>query len=169
MKMPSKKRDELKSLIQKVELDKPSLNFTDLVMEEIKSPEPVINPALKILLKRNGIENLSMDFTHRIITQVEGHDFRTTFAPIVTRKAWFIILSAISVFVLYLVLSKPTVGGLTHYFVDIGNALNIILTNVYSIPSLFLITIISMGTLMLMDYLLRIRNQSHQTKSGATL
>jgi hypothetical protein len=173
MKMARKKRDELKSLIQKVERDKPPLNFTDLVMEEVEAQESVINPDLKVLLKRNGIENLSPDFTHRIMTQVEARDFHTRDKPIITKKAWLIIISAILVFVLYLSFSeqtsKPPGGGLTPYFINIGNTLNIILTNVYSIPALYLVTFISISTLLIMDYLLRTKGQGHEAKSRASL
>jgi hypothetical protein len=173
MKRGRKKRDELKSLIQKVEWDKPSLNFTELVMEEVEAQEPVINPDLKVLLKRNGIENLFPDFTHSIITQVEAHDFHTTYKPIITKKAWFIIISMILIFVLYLSFSEQTSkspgGGLTPYFINTGNLLNIILTNVYYIPALYLVTFISISTLLIMDYLLRTKGQSHEAKSRASL
>lgn len=168
--MARKKRDELKDLIQKVELDKPSLNFTDLVMEEVEVQEPIINPALKVLLKRNGIETLSIDFTHSIITQVEVHDFHTTYKPIITKKAWLVIISVVVFFVLYLGSSEQTLkspDGLAKYFTSIGNKLNTILINVNSVPSLYLITFISVSALLVMDYLLRIPSQSHGTKPRA--
>ena len=172
MKMANRERDELKSLIQKIELDKPPLNFTNLVMQEVEAQEPVINPALKVLLKRNGIENLSPDFTLGIISRVEAYDFHTTQKPIIARKVWLIIVSAIVVFILYLYFfeqtSKSPGGGLTPYFINIGDVLSTILTNVNSVPSLYLLVVVSMGTRLLMDYLLGTKGQRH-AKSGAWL
>jgi hypothetical protein len=172
MKMANRKADALKSLIQKTELDTPSLNFTNLVMEEVEAQEPVINPMLKALLKRNGIEDPSIDFTHGIIAQIEAHNLRTAYKPIISQKVWRIIISMVVFLVFYLVFSeqasKPT-DGLTPYLISIGNTLNTILTNVNSVPSLYLITFISISALLVMDYLLRTRFQSHETKSRASL
>jgi hypothetical protein len=169
--MARNKRNELKSLIQKVELDKPSHDFTGLIMEEVKAQkEAVINPALKSLLKRNGIEMPSIDFTQNIMTLVEVHDFQPTYKPIISKKVWFIIISVVAFFVLHLSSSEQTLKspyGLTTYFIRIGNKLNAILTNVNSVPSLYLITFISLSALLVMDYLLRIRSQSHGAKPRA--
>jgi hypothetical protein len=166
--MTNKKRDPLKSLIRKVKLDKPSLSFTDLVMEEVKAQkEAVINPALKSLLKRNGIENPSIEFTRSVITQVEALDFQRTYKSIITKKVWLIIISGIGLLVLYAGLSGETLKspeGLTRYFIDIGNALSTLLSRVNFIPPLYAITFISLGGLLVTDYLLRIRSQSQETK-----
>jgi hypothetical protein len=171
MKMSRKKRDKLKSLIQKVELDEPSHDFTGLVMEEVKAQkEAVINPALKSLLKRNGIEIPSIDFTQSIMTLVEAHDFQPTDKPIISKKVWLIIIYVVVFFALHLGSSEQTLKspyGLTTYFIRIGNKLNTVLTNVNSVPSLYLITFISLSALLVMDYLLRIRSQSHGTKPRA--
>ncbi len=162
--MPNKKRAPLKSLIRKVELDKPSLNFTDLVMEEVMAQkEAVITPALKSLLKRNGIENASINFTQTVMVQVKVRDFHATHESIVPKKIRLIIISAMVLLVLYLGLSEQdprSTDGLAKYFIDVGNALTTILTSVNSTPSLYLITIISLGGLLVTDYLLRTRRQS---------
>lgn len=172
-KMANKKRDPLKSLIRKVDLDKPSLNFTAMVMEEVMAQkEAVINPELKSLLKRNGLESASIDFTQTVMAQVRVSDFHTTNKSIITKKVWFIIIAALVFLVLYLGFSEqtptPTVG-LTPYFIDIGNTLSTILTNVNSMSSLYLVTVISLSGLLVTDYLLRIRSQGPKSKSQASL
>jgi hypothetical protein len=173
MKAVNKKNDVLKSLIQKVELDKPTPNFTALVMEEVAAQnEIVINPALKSLLKRNGIEKPSVGFTHSIMSQVEGCDFKPAYKPIISKKAWRIIIAAAVFFFLCLGYSEhasTSPGGLTPYFINIGNTLNTIFTKVNSVPSLYLITFISLSALLVLDYLLRIRGQSHEKKSQTFL
>jgi hypothetical protein len=165
--MADKKRDSIKSLIQNVELDKPCHNFTDMVMEEVMTQnEPVISPVLKSLLKGHGIENASMDFTQSIMNQVEAHTYHTTYKPIIAKKVWLIIISTTSIFALYLGFYEQipkSPGGLTPYFIHIGNTLSATMTKVNSVPSLYLITIISLSTLLVTDYLLRIGGQRHET------
>lgn len=171
MEMAIKKNDILKKLIQKVELDKPALYFTALVMEEVEAEvqnEVVINPALKSLVKRHGVEKPSTDFTHRIMTQVKGLDFKTTHRPIISKKAWRIIAAASVCFVVCLGVSEqasPSPQGLTPYFIDMGNTLNTIFAKVNAVPSLYLITFIAISVLLLMDYLLKIKGQTHERKS----
>jgi hypothetical protein len=167
--MGNKKRDPLKSLIRKVEPDTPSLNFTDLVMEEVQAQEPVINPALKALLKRNGIENPSSDLTHRILAHIEAQGVHTTYKPIITKKAWSIITAAVVLFVTFLGYSDQTSKspeGLTPFFISIGHTLNAVVTNTNTTPSLYLLTFISIGVLLVMDYLLT-GARSHETKSSS--
>ena len=170
--MTNKKRDPLKSLIQKVELDKPSVNFTRVVMEEVRAQkEAVVNPALKSLLKRNGIEDLSIDFTQNVMAQVEKSDFHTSHQPIVPKKVWLIIISAIFCLGLYLGFaeqSSKSPDGLTRYFLDIGNAMTTLLTGVNFVPRVYLITIISLSGLLVTDYLLRNRSRNQETKSQAS-
>jgi hypothetical protein len=167
--MANKKRDPLKSLIQKVELDKPSLNFTGLVMDEVRAQkEAVVSPALKSLLERTGIENVSIEFTQTVMARVETLDFHATYKPIISKKVWLIITSAIVFLGFYLGFSEPTqksADGLTPYFIDFGNALNTFLTSVNSVPSPYLITVISLSGLLVTDYLLRIGSQRQVSKS----
>lgn len=171
--MSNKKRDPLKSLIRKVEPDKPSLNFTSLVMQEVKAQkEAAINPVLKALLKRNGIEKPSKEFTQSVLAHVEARDFQTTDKSIISKKAWLIIISGIVFLVLYLGLSEQTPmspGGLTLYFIDIGSALSTLLTSVNSISLLYPITVISLSGLLVADYVIRIGSQSQGKKSRASL
>ena len=71
------------------------------------------------------------------MAQVGTRDFHTSPQPIITKKAWFIIISAIVFLGLYLGVSEQTSkspDGLTRYFIDIGNALTTLLASVNSVP-----------------------------------
>jgi hypothetical protein len=158
--MANRKADQLKKLIQKVELDTPSLNFTDLVMEEVAAQEPVVNPALKVLLKRNGMEHPSLDFTQGILTQLEARDLRKSHQPIIPQRAWLIINCVIVSLVVYLGFSEQSsnsTDGLTPYLISMGNLLNTVFTSIESLPSLYLITFISASALLVIDYLIKKR------------
>lgn len=166
--MASKKSDRLKSLIQKVELDEPTTNFTALVMEEVEAQnEVVVNPSLKLLLKRSGIEKPAANFTDSIMTRVEAQDYNTAYKPIISNRVWRIIIVAAVLFLLWLGFTRQASSsdGLTPYFINIGNVLNAIFANVSSIPPLYAITIVSLSALLVMDYLIKIRSQSHEKRS----
>lgn len=168
--MTNKKKDPLKSLIRTVELDKPSLDFTGSVMEEVQAQkEAATNPALKSLLKRNGVENPSMAFTQGVLAQVEALGSHTKYKSIIPKKAWVFIISGIVLLVLFVNFSEKSQmspGGLTKYFIDIGNALSTRLTRVNSIPPLYPITVIALSGILLSDYLLRIRNQTQERQNS---
>ena len=173
MKMTNRKKDPLKSLIQKVEPDKASVNFTRAVMEEVKAQkEAVVNPALKSLLKRNGIEELAIDFTQNVMAQVGTRDFHTSRQAIISKKVWFIIISPILFLGLYLGFAEQSLkapDGPTRYFIDIGNAVTTLLASVNFVPRVYLFTIISLSGLLVMDYVFRKRSQGQETKSQASM
>ncbi len=166
------KNDILKLYIQKVELDKPSRDFTATVMEEIAvQHEALFNPELQSLLKRNGIEKPRPGFTQGVMARVEAADFNIIHRPIISKKVWLIAFATTVAFVVLCLgfsqSESASPNGLTPYFINFGKALNTILTHVKSVPSLYQITFISLSALLVMDYLLRAR--SRETKSRASL
>jgi hypothetical protein len=166
--MKGKKADILKKLIHKTELDKAPDSFTAAVMEEIVSQNEVVaNPALQMLLKRNGVEKPSLNFTDDVMTQVvKGAS--SSYEPIIRKKTWGRISVAIVIFVLVLAFTgrnQTSPGGLSPYFINTGNAINKLFSTLESLPSLFMITLFSMGVLLVMDYVLRERGRTTATKS----
>lgn len=166
--MSNKKNDILKIIIQKVELDQPAPNFTDVVMNEVRADahnEVVINLALKSLLMRSSIERPPADFTYNIMSQVKEHNIKATVKPIISKKAWRLIGIAVVFFVGLLLFSEQTSTspqGLTPYFINLGKMLNAILMNVRAVPPLYFITFISVSVLLLVDYFLNIKVKFHE-------
>jgi hypothetical protein len=162
--MERKKNDILKKLIQKFELDKPTVNFTESVMKEIlveANQEVVINAKVKSLLKRNAIDKPPMDFTNGVMTQVKSLEARTKYKPVITQKAWRIIFTVFACLVLGVSISDSTATvpeGLTSYFVQFGDMLNTIFGDANG--SLYLTTIFSTGLLLLTDYVLKIKGRA---------
>lgn len=158
--MGIKKDDILKKIIQKVELDEPASDFTALVMKEVVAEsqgEVIADPVIKSLLKRHTIEKPPADFTRQVMTQVVFHEGKTTYKPIITKKTWYFVATLIAFFLVMLDVSEkvPTSPqGLTSYFSVVGRALNSIFTFVSGASSLYLLTFIAIGVLLLADYLL---------------
>ena len=161
--MTNKNRNSLKMLIQKVELDKPSPNFTNLVMKHIQpvvKNEVLTYNLLTSVLQRSIIDKPTSNFTPNIMTQVEACDYKTIIdKPIINKKAWYIavlFLSGVFWIGLLVKIRKPS-QNLSSFLLDSGNILNNILSSLNVIPSLYLITIISMSALLLIDYFIKLK------------
>ena len=161
--MKNRKSDLLKSLIKKTDLDKPQMSFTILVMQEIAASakeEAVINPELSLLMKRHAMETPSVGFTNEIMAKIQIHNTKTS-EPIFDKKGWNIILVSVAIIFTSLVFFEGTstkADGLTPYLVTIGHTLNIIFRKVNALSPLYLITVISFGSLFVLDYFLRNSN-----------
>jgi hypothetical protein len=159
--MASKKHERLKRILRKIEPEKLPPGFTALVMKEVEAEarqEVVVNPALKSLLKRTSLENPPADFTQDVMTRVDGISGRTIYEPIIGKKAWGIILLTITVLIVFLGLNEKTSiaqQSLDTYSVVVGRALNTVFKGTQSIPSLYLMALISLSVLLLMDYFVK--------------
>lgn len=169
--MTKNKDDILKKCIRSVEPDKPASNFTEMVMNEIQAEvqnEVVINPALKSLLQQIAVEIPSSDFTQTIMSQVEIIDRKQE--PIIRKNAWYMIGTAVAVLIGLLGFSEQASKSpqiLTLSVVGMGNELSTIFSGISTVPSVYLLTVISISVLLLIDYFLRERVFSQ--RRGASL
>lgn len=168
MSKTNKITEAIKSQIQKIELDKPSPDFTDVIMKEIVAgPENEVadNLLLKSLL-RHSLERPPADFAQHIMSQVKAHDFKTEFKPVISGKTWgaiFLATIALSIWRLFSdQASSESPLGLTPFFVHLGDKLNNIFA---SIPSLYLITFFALSALLLIDHFLnRYKNATNKSQ-----
>jgi len=160
--------ETIKSQIQKIGLDKPSSDFTDVIMKEIAAgPENEVsdNLLLKSLL-HHSLEKPPADFAQRIMSQVKAHDFKTEFKPVISGKTWGAIVLATTALSIWRLFSDQAASesplGLTPFFVDLGDKLNNIFT---SVPSLYLITFFALSALLLTDHFLnRYKNATNKSQ-----
>lgn len=145
------RKDNLKILLKKVELEQPSPDFTTEIMEELKlQQDHVLKSELKSVLQRNSEEFLPSNFTHVVMTEV--HCEKIIVKPIISKKAWVIISGCFTaMFTLLLSMENRNVlpGGVTAYFVSLGTTLRMLLG---STSTLFLISFFSVSVLVMIDY-----------------
>lgn len=159
--MKSKRHEIFKGLIKKADLDSPPVNFTSLVMEQVQEEsknEFVIDPVLQQLLKRNAVINAPQNLTHLVMSQVKILSISKPYKPIIGTKAWLIISTTVAMLIVCLILIdkySTTSQRLSSHYINISNELNAILHLLYSIPTIYIITIISFSVLFIMDYLLK--------------
>src|SRR5258706_10521659 len=153
--MMKNKDDIVKKCIRSVEPDKPASNFTELVMDDIRAEiqnEVVINPILKSLLQQTGVEKIPAHFTQAVMTQIEVSTHKNGYQPIISKKAWYRIVAAAAVLVVSLGFSgQPSESPqiVTRYFIGLGNGASSIFSGIYTVPSVYLLTVIAISVLLL--------------------
>ena len=159
--MKNRKSDPLKRLLKRTALDKPTLDFTMSVMREIEAEakgETIINPELKILVRRQAMDIPSVGFTQKIINRVRVNDFENFNEPIISRKAWSVLVATVLLIAIFVGFSDEGAishQGLVPHFIKIGNIFSTIFMKAYALPTLYLTTFMALGGLLIMDYILR--------------
>ncbi len=162
--MSNKEKHTTKKLIQNIDLDTPSVNFTDKVMTKVNSiPDELIlkDVILTSLLKENSLEVPNSDFSTNIMNKVNAN-FVADYKPIISKKSWNIIFLFFTGFIVYILLSKPTISNQNKYvsefsaffnnlISDLGNSL---VQNI-QIPSILIVSILCLSILLLLDAALR--------------
>lgn len=152
--------DSLKKLLQKVELDSPSPNFTHNLMQQIEteaSQASAFEPKLKALLQAHTLQSPSDNFTQKVLAQTAPP--KTVYAPIISNKAWYGIAASVALVLGVAILSSlkntpsiTQIGGFQRSY----RLPNITLL-LSSVPSVYVMGSIAIATLLLADYLFRYR------------
>lgn len=148
-----KKSKDFRSQLQKVELDKPSGNFSSAIMKEIED-EPQRDSQLQTLLRLHAIEQPSAYFTENVMHRVKNGEFESSIRPVISRKTWAFVVVTSVVLSVWILLSDPATPepGLTNYLVDFGKKIN---TLVSGAPLVYLITFFAVSALVIGDYVIR--------------
>ena len=164
--MSKKEEHKIKKLIQSIELDTPSKNFTEKVMSKINyatSDEPVKDPVLTSLLKKNVLEVPSVDFAARVMSQIQS-DGITEYKPIISKKIWgvlsFLFASSV-VFVLFTGSTSSNSLYVSKYSAVLGKIVKSIgnaIAESAQIPSILMVSTFCLSTLLLLDYFLNSRS-----------
>lgn len=157
-----KKNDDasLKNLLQKVELDSPSPNFTHNLMQQLEteaSQASAFEPKLKALLQAHTLQSPSDNFTKKVLAQTAPP--KTVYAPIISKKAWYGIAASVAwvlgIAILSSLKNTPSMPQIT----DLQRSYRLpnITLILSSVPSVYVMGIIAIATLLLADYLFRYR------------
>ena len=161
------KNDEhnIKKLIQSIELDSPSENFTEKVMSNINyapDDELLNDPSLTSLLKKNGQEAPSVNFVTAVMAQIQREGI-IEYKPIISKKIWS-VLSVLFVSSVVFVLFTESPSSSNSYVSKYSDVLEKIITSFGSsivesiqIPSILVVSIFCLSSLLLLDYFLNTR------------
>lgn len=157
--MESNKENILKNLLQTVRPDKPAVDFTKVVMQEIQAAareEVVENQELKVLLQVNAKADVPVaDFTYNIMAQVAIINRQTSTEPIISKKTRYIFTVIVLLIMAVIALTGPTTQSstkFTYHILSFGNTFRVFISQVTALPPLYLISLISINFLIMTDY-----------------
>lgn len=167
--MAKKKDDIIKKLIQNLDPESPSTNFTDKVMGKVNTAienEVLLDKAMKSVLQRNALEKPSIDFTKNVMAQLEPSTSTEPYKPVISKKAWFFIAAA-TVFLLstlnFSESQSESILNVSKYLDVFSNSLSstlnktpeLSLPSLPQIPQILSLCIIGLSLLLLLDFSLR--------------
>ena len=100
MKENDKKLDQF--IKENLELEEPSVDFSDIVMQQVIFSELQKEKALGALLQKHVLESTSVDFSDKVMSQIlkkEAHEF--VYEPVLGKKVWYSIAIIITLIVIY--------------------------------------------------------------------
>ena len=163
--MSKKEEHNIKKLIQSIELDSPSENFTEKLMSKINyvtNDEVLNDPSLTSLLKKNGQETPSVNFVDEVMAQIQREGI-IEYKPIISKKIWSVLsILLISSYIFVLFTESPSSSN--SYVSKYSDVLEQIITSFGSsivqsiqIPSILVVSIFCLSSLLLLDYFLNTR------------
>ena len=155
--MRANKRDVFTQVLKLAPAGKPAANFTESVMGAIEA-DAVREAALKSLLQQPETEGPAFNFTANVMAQITAKDQSVVFKPIITQKAWYVIVAVAMLFLLLIGLSNSA----THQ-VPNQNEIADLLKHINSLPVVYLIAVIIASPLLFIDYLLTQRTGKTET------
>ena len=148
--MSRNKKDVFKELISKAEPQIPADNMADMVTQQIiaiTEDEVAITPALKRLLQQHATDGAPLAFTSNVMAQLNPKPAQIAYAPLIPKKAWYIVASVLSVLIFFSFWSSPAEQA-PNSFADT------IIKQVNGMPSVFIISLIFCALLLALDHLL---------------
>ena len=152
-----------KLLRESLRMEQPSTDFTNKIMGQIEAMDTNKEKALRSVLTRNALQSPSLNFTDRVMVEIEKSAIAIVNKPIIGKKAWAFIGICLTLIVAY-VLVTPSQETTTSIYLD--NALgkfdgmfSFDLPGVLNSP-LFAISVFALSSLLFLDYFLRNKSLS---------
>jgi len=155
--MRANKKDVFKKVLKLALADKPAANFTESIMGAIEA-DAVREAALKSLLQQPQTEGPAFNFTANVMAQIAAKNQPVVFKPIITQKAWYIIVAVAMLFLLLIGLSNSA-----NHQVPNKNEIADLLKHINNLPVVYLIAVIIASSLLFIDYLLTQRTGKAET------
>jgi len=143
-----------------LEIQEPSSDFSNNVMEQILASESKEEKALTALFQKHVLKEPSLDFTRKVMQAVEIKDQKIVYEPVIGKKTWFFIGSLIAIIFVYsfsnLDFSSPTNIYMESFLSKFSGLLSFDFPS-FSISPLYAIGAFALGSLLTLDYYLKNR------------
>ena len=163
--MSKKEEHNIKKLIQSIELDSPSENFTEKLMSKINyatNDEVLNDPSLTSLLIKNGQEAPSVNFVDEVMAQIQQEGI-IEYKPIISKRIWSVLslLLISSVVFVFFTESSPSSNSYVSKYSDVLEKIIISfgssIVESIQIPSILVVSTFCLSILLLLDYFLNTR------------
>ena len=166
--MSKKDEHKTKKLLKSVNLDSPSVHFTNKVMSEVRvfdKKEALNDAELTALLYKHDLESPPVNFTSKLMGKINASP-ETSYQPLISKKVWRIIGVLFAGSVVFTLFSKPTGNFQIPYREKVLASANNWLTGLdfslqfnQSMTSMLLMSIFCLTILLILDTFLRVKNQ----------
>ena len=155
-----------KLIRESLKVEQPSNDFANKIMGQIEATNSKEEKALSSLLKRNVSESPSLNFTDRVMREIEKSAISVVYKPIIGKKAWIFIFTSFVLIIGY-VMALPSEETAATLYVDnamskVENLFIFDLPGILGSP-LFAISVLALSSLLFLDYFLRNRTLSLKT------
>ncbi|MCA0930854.1 hypothetical protein LCM02_00230 [Lutimonas saemankumensis] len=163
-----KEENKIDKLIREsLKAEKPSLDFTDKIMNHIEAKNSKEELALGSLLKRTSMESPSLNFTDRVMAQIEKASSLVVEKPLISKKIWILISVIVGSIFTYVLLtgeknaaaSEAIDGAVQKVGGAFSNSLSFELPALLTSP-IFGLSIFALSSLLFFDYFMRNRKVS---------
>jgi len=152
--MKSANKEKFIKLIKTAEPQKPAVDLTTRIMDEISADlqnEIAINPKLKTLLHQQAIEKAPEYITDNVMFQIQSIGQKKGYVPLISNKTWSLIAAGIVIMFVALTSSVRNAPGSAQQETDyVGNL-------IHTFPSIYLVVIMMFSVLLYLDYLINTR------------
>lgn len=156
-----KKIDKL--IRESLKAEQPSADFTDNVMAKIVAFDESEEKALTSLLQKNAMESPSLNFTSRIMNEIQKQSVIVKNEPLIGKKAWiFIAISTLALIVYSLLVGQQSNAA--------SNVINQGMSKVetlfaFDLPGIlgspiFALSVFALSSLLFLDYFMGNRRMS---------
>jgi len=149
---------------QNLEIQEPSMNFSDNVMEEIYALDLKKDKALSSLMQKHVLEEPSIDFTSRVMAGIEQKSKVLAYQPVIGKKVWFLISSVIVFIFVYTFIKMDFAITENIYIENLQSRVSNLF--VFEYPSLdispiYVLGIFALSSLLFLDYFIRNRRVAY--------
>ena len=151
---------------QNLEIQEPSLSFSDNVMEGIVALDLKKDKAMSSLLQKHILEEPSIDFTSRVMAGIEQKSKVIAYRPVIGKKVWFLISSVIVFIFVYTFLKIDFAITENIYIENFQSRLSNVFVFEYpsldlNISPIYVLGIFALSSLLYLDYFVRNRRLAH--------
>lgn len=146
-----------------LEVENTSLNFSNIVMQQIQALDLEKEKALTSLLQKYTLKEPSLNFTTNVLSEIHLNSKTSVYQPVISKKVWYAIFSIVILVVSYVLFSLEGASSQSNMInlnlIKLANVFSFNLPKLLATP-LFTLSLFALTSLLFLDYFLQKRKLS---------